>query len=88
MTVELMEVEIEDMTGQIRRRVRAPRDMPVAEFVSDAQRALNQPDEDGGQSVLYGARSSRGEALNPTDRVGDVLTERETVTITRSVTAG
>ena len=84
----LLEIEIEDMTGQVRRKVRAPRDMPMSDFVADAQRALSQPDEEDGQAVLYGARSSRGEVLNPTDRVGDILDEHETVTITRNVTAG
>ena len=88
MSVELLELEIEDMTGQTRRKVRAPRDMTVTEFVADAQRALNQPDEEGGQSILYGARSSVGDALNPSDRIGDVLTDEATVTITRNVTAG
>lgn len=88
MSVELLELEIEDMTGQVRRKVRAPRDMTVNEFVADAQRALNQPDEEGGQSIIYGARSGHGDSLNPTDRIGEILANQETVTITRNVTAG
>jgi len=85
----LLELEIEDFTGQIRHRAQADGDMPVSEFLFSAQESLQLPDVDAsGRPVIYGARSSRGEALNPSDRLGDVIEPGEVVTLTKNVTAG
>ena len=82
--------EVEDFTGQVRRRVRdVPRDITVGELVTGYTRQMHLPEVDAaGRPVLYGARSSRGESLNSTDQLGDVLENEEVVTLTKSVTAG
>lgn len=83
-------LELEDFTGQIKRRARnIDADMTVGDLVAGAAQQLHLPDIDAsGRSVLYGARTSHGDTLNLTDRVGDVLKESEVVTLTKSVTAG
>lgn len=82
-------LELEDFTGQIKRRARNIHpDMTVGDLVAGAAQQLHLPDIDAsGRSVLYGA-TSQGESLNLTDRVGDVLTDNDVVTLTKSVTAG
>ena len=50
---------------------------------------VHLPDIDAsGRPVRYGARTSRGDVLNFTDRVGDVLEEGDVITLTKNVTAG
>jgi hypothetical protein len=85
-----LSLEIEDFTGQVRRRVRdVPRDITVGELVSGYTRQMHLPEVDAsGRPVLYGASSSRGEVLNSTDQLGDVLADEDVVTLTKSVTAG
>lgn len=87
---DTMTLEVEDITGQVRRRAGGiPRDVTVGEFVSGISSELDLPDQDAqGRPILYGARSSSGDVLNLTDRLGDVLRENEVVTLTKSVTAG
>jgi hypothetical protein len=85
-----MTLEVEDFTGQVRRRARnIPSDEPVGDLVNNLREELHLPDIDAsGRPVRYGATTSRGDVLNFTDRVGDVLEEGEVITLTKSVTAG
>lgn len=85
-----MNLEVEDFTGQVRRRAKGiPRDASVADVISSLSQELHLPDIDSqGQPILYGAVTSSGDVLNASDRVGDVLEEEEVITLTKSVTAG
>lgn len=87
---ETMSFEIEDFTGQVRRRARnVPREATVTEMVAGLSQELALPDLDAqGQSIIYGARNSRGDVLNGSDRLGDVIDEGEVVTLNKTVTAG
>ncbi len=82
--------EIEDFTGSVRRRARqVPSDVTVGELVDGYTKQLKLPEVDAhGRPVLYGARTSNGETLNSSDRVGDVVVDDQVVTLTKSVTAG
>lgn len=85
-----MSFQIEDFTGQVRRRARnVPKNATVAEMVASLSQELALPDIDAqGQPVIYSARNSRGDILNGTDRLGDVLEEDELVSLNKTVTAG
>ena len=85
-----MTLEVEDFTGQVRRRARnIHSDEHVGDLVNNLTEQLHLPDIDAsGRPVRYGARTSRGDVLNFTDRVGDVLEEGEVITLTKNVTAG
>lgn len=87
---ETLTFEIEDLSGQIRRRASGvPRDATVAEMVNSLSQELGLPELDvQGRPILYGARTSRGDVLNASDRLGDVIENEEVVTLTKSVTAG
>ena len=88
--METMTLEVEDFTGQVRRRARGvPRDATVSEFVSSVTQELRLPDIDAqGRPILYGAIASSGDVLNPGDRLADVLADEDVVTLTKAVTAG
>ena len=83
-------INVEDMTGNLKRRAAGiPRDHSIEELVGSLSHALGLPDQDSsGRPILYGLRTSDGDPLNPTDRIGDVLQQDDTVTLTKSVTAG
>lgn len=83
-------IEVEDVTGQLRRRVAGiPPEATVGEVVESLREKLRLPDQDGeGHPMRYGARTAGGDVLNASDRVRDVLDPGELVTLTRSVTAG
>jgi hypothetical protein len=83
-------IDVEDFTGQVRRRApTVPREARVGELVERLRQTLHLPEVDAsGRPVLYGARNRRGDALNSSDLVGDVLVENDVMTITKSVTAG
>ena len=85
-----MTLEVEDFTGQVRRRASAiPRTATVSDLVESVRTDLQLPDQDAqGRPIQYGALSSRGEMLNATDQLGEVLEDEEMVTLTKSVTAG
>jgi hypothetical protein len=85
-----LSIEVSDFTGQVRRRApNVPREARVGELVNRLTQAMHLPDVDAsGRPVLYGARNSRGDVLNSTDVVGDVLEQDDVMTITKSVTAG
>jgi len=85
-----MTLEVEDFVGQTRRRASGiPRDADVGSVVSTLSQQLNLPDQDAaGQPILYGARTSEGDVLNPSDRIGDVVEDKATISLTKSVTAG
>jgi hypothetical protein len=85
-----MTLEVEDFTGQVRRRAPGiPRNATVSDLVESIRSELQLPDQDAqGRPIQYGALTSRGEMLNATDQVGDVLDEAEVVTLSKSVTAG
>ncbi len=87
---ETLSIEVEDFTGQVRRRAPAvPREARIGEVVERLRQALHLPEVDAsGRPVLYGARNNHGEALNSSDVVGDVLEQDDVMTITKSVTAG
>ncbi len=87
---DTMTLEVEDFTGQMRRRARGiPRTATVSELVDSVRSGLQLPDQDAqGRPIQYGALTAGGEMLNPTDEVGDVLDNDELVTLTKSVTAG
>jgi hypothetical protein len=85
-----MTLEVEDFTGQIKRRAKnVHSEEQVGDLVTNLAQQLHLPDIDaGGRPVRYGARTSRGDTLNFTDRVGDVLEEGDVITLTKNVTAG
>ena len=83
-------INVEDMTGNLKRRAAGiPRDASIDELIASLSRALGLPQMDAqGHPILYGLRTFDGDPLNPTDRIGDVLQPDDTVTLTKSVTAG
>ncbi len=83
-------INVEDMTGNLNKRAAGiPRDASIDELIASLSHALGMPEMDAqGNPILYGLRTSDGDPLNPTDRVGDVLQPDDTVTLTKSVTAG
>ena len=85
-----MTLEVEDFTGQVKRRAKGVHsDEQVGDLVNNLSQQLHLPDIDAsGRPVRYGARTSRGDVLNFTDRVGDVLEEGDVITLTKNVTAG
>jgi hypothetical protein len=85
-----MTLEVEDFTGQVRRRASGiPRTATVTDLVDSIRGEMQLPDQDAqGRPIQYGALSSRGEMLNATDQLGEVLEDKELVTLTKSVTAG
>jgi hypothetical protein len=85
-----MTLEIEDFTGQKTRRASGVNgDEQIGDLVNNLAHEMQLPDIDAsGRPVQYGALTSRGDVLNFTDRVGDVLEEGDTITLTKSVTAG
>jgi hypothetical protein len=89
MSMATMTLRVEDSTGQIRRRARGiPREATVGDFMSGVVRELRLPVNDSeGRPLSYAARAN-GESLLESDRVGDVLKEEDTVTLTQNVTAG
>lgn len=84
-----MSLTVEDFTGQMRHKASGiPRDASLGELITSVTRKLRLPLNDSeGRPVTYAARA-RGASLNESDRVGDVLEENETVTLTQNVTAG
>ena len=86
---ETIDLTVEDFTGQIRRRARGiPRDATVGDLVGGLTRELHLPSNDSqGRPLSYSARA-RGESLLESDRIGDVLEEDDTLTLTQNVTAG
>lgn len=85
-----MTLEVEDFTGQVRRRAGdIPRSATVSDLIESIQGEMQLPDQDAqGRPIQYGALTSRGDMLNATDQLGDVLDDEEVVTLTKSVTAG
>jgi hypothetical protein len=85
-----MTLEVEDFTGQVRRRSSGiPRNATVSDLVDSIRSEMQLPDQDAqGRPIHYGVVSSRNEMLNATDRLGDMLEDKEVVTLTKSVTAG
>jgi hypothetical protein len=89
MAKETMSLVVEDFTGQMRHRASGiPRDASLGEVISSVTSRLRLPLNDAhGRPITYAARA-RGASLNDTDRVGEVLTDNEVVTLTQNVTAG
>ena len=65
----------------------APQRILPAVAPVDAGGTYRFADRVKGRPVTYAARA-RGASLNESDRIGDVLEENETVTLTQNVTAG
>ena len=84
-----MSLVVEDFTGQVRHKASGvPRDATLGELIESVTGRLALPANDSqGRPVTYAARA-RGESLNESDRVGDVLEDNEVVTLTQNVTAG
>ncbi len=84
-----LNLRVEDSTGQIRRRARGiPRDATVGDFMKNLVHELRLPANDSqGHPLTYAARAN-GASLLESDKVGDVLQEEDTVTLTQNVTAG
>ena len=84
-----LSLKVEDSTGQIRRRARGiPAEATVGEFMNSLVRELRLPVNDSqGRPLSYSA-GANGDSLLESDRVGDVLREEDTVTLTQNVTAG
>lgn len=89
-TTDTMTLEVEDFTGQVRRRARGiPRSATVSELVDSLRGEMQLPDQDAqGRPIQYGALTAHGEMLNATDQLGEVLEDEQTITLTKSVTAG
>jgi hypothetical protein len=83
-------INVEEMTGNLTRRAAGiPRNATIEDLIASLSHALHMPDTDAqGHPILYGLRTADGDPLNPTDRVREVLQQDDTVTITKSVTAG
>jgi hypothetical protein len=81
--------KVEDFTGQRRMRARGvPAEATIGEVSASLMRQLALPANDlNGQPITYGVRAN-GSSLAESDRVGDVLQEGDTVTLTQNVTAG
>ena len=88
--MSVMTLQVEDFVGQRRRRAAGiPRDSSVADVIDNLSEQLDLPDQDAqGRPILYGAQTADGDVLNASDRVGDVLEDDQTITLTKSVTAG
>jgi len=84
-----LNLRVEDATGQIRRKARGiPRDASVGDLMKNLVRELRLPANDSqGRPLTYAVRAN-GLSLLENDRVGDVLQEEDTVTLTQNVTAG
>jgi len=84
-----MTLMVEDFTGQMRHRASGvPRDATLGEVISSVTDRLRLPANDSqGRPVTYAARAN-GVSLSESDRVGDVLTDNDVVTLTQNVTAG
>jgi len=84
-----MSLVVEDFTGQVRHKASGiPRDATLGELIDSVANRLRLPGNDSqGRPVTYAARAG-GVSLNESDRVGDVLTDNEVVTLTQNVTAG
>jgi hypothetical protein len=89
MSTATLSLRVEDSTGQVRRRARGiPREATVGDFTNGLVRELRLPVNDSqGRPLTYSARAN-GESLLESDRIGDVLKEEDTVTLTQNVTAG
>ena len=89
-TNNTMTLEVEDFTGQLRRRAGdIPRKATVNDLVESLRSELQLPDHDAqGRPIQYAALTSDGEVLNATDQLGDVVEDDDVVTLTKSVTAG
>ena len=87
---DTMTLDVEDFTGQVRRRARGiPRSATVNDLVDSVRSEMQLPDQDAqGRPIQYGAMSSQGDMLNATDQLGEVLENEQVVTLTKSVTAG
>ncbi len=87
---ETMTLDVEDFSSQVRRRARnIPRSATVDDLIESIRGDMQLPEQDAqGRPVQYGALSARGDVLNATDRIGDVLENEEVVSLTKSVTAG
>jgi hypothetical protein len=85
-----MTLEVEDFTGQVRRRANdVPKTTTVYELIETLRTPMQLPDEDAqGRQIQYSAIASGGEMLNATDQVGDVLDDDEVISLTKAVTAG
>ncbi len=85
-----MVLEVEDFNGQVRRRASGiPREATVNDLIESVRGEMSLPEQDSqGRPILYGARTTNGEMLNPTEQVGDVLQDEDVITLTTSVTAG
>lgn len=88
--INTMTLGVEDFTGQVQRRASGiPRSATVSELVDAIRGEMQLPDQDAqGRPIQYGAMTAQGEMLNATDEIGAVLSNEETVTLTKSVTAG
>jgi hypothetical protein len=89
-TTGLLSIEVEDITGQKRRRASGiATDATIAEMTDSLAWSLGLPEQDAsGRPVVYSVRTTEGEALNPTDLVGDVLKPDDRITLSPSATAG
>ena len=89
MSMATLTLKVEDSTGQVRRRARGiPSEATVGDFMTSVVRELRLPVNDSqGQPLTYAARAN-GESLLESDRVGDILKDEDTVTLTQNVTAG
>ena len=83
-------INVQEMSGAITRRAAGiPRNATIGELVESLSVAMGLPYKDAhDRPVLYGARTIDGDVLNPSDRVGDVLHQDDTIFFTQSVTAG
>ena len=83
-------INVEEMSGNITRRAAGiPRGATIGELVESLSVAMGLPEQDAqGRPVLYGAQTIDGDVLNPSDRVGDVLHQNDTIVFSKSVTAG
>jgi hypothetical protein len=82
-------LNFEDYTGQRIRASEIQPDTLVNEVLHAVTGDLILPDiDDDGRPVAYHATTDDGVVLNPSDRIGDLVRDEQTVNLTKTVTAG
>jgi hypothetical protein len=85
-----LSLQVSDLSGQASQWARGiSREATIGELTDGLAGALDLPHQDGsGRPLRYSVRTDAGEALNPSDVVGDVLEPEARITLSPSVTAG
>ena len=87
-TQKLVNLNITDMTRQLRKRVSVRRTQCVREAVPEFVTALELPVEVEGQPASYGVTNeTSGQRLGDTDRFGETTNENDVIRLDPEITA-